>query len=934
MSSSSWFRRMAILAIPLALVVAHPADAFEVQGLFQFGPRHIGVAYSDSVNAAQAVELARYTITPQGGAAAITLQSAALQENHRTVILVASGPLPATATYQVGISGVTSRTGEALGSGGPTSFTTVAGIVTGIDQVHANISSLAGQSVTVIGQVFLTASSGGSTPSAYIQDGTGRGLNLFGSPLQPVTDSLGSVVVATGTVALFFTTVELTPFTATALASRQPHLAPRVLTVAEASSPQWEGTYIQSTATLTGSGAASGASNYNYSAVDGATPFIFRVRNATGLNPAPFGSGAVVTGAGAGSTFQSTYQILVGNAADFYEGAPVVDTTRPTLAAASGLGGGSTVTVEYSEPVAAGAATAGNYTVHPTATPGSPIAVTQATAAGAVATLTLATPLGAGTPYTVVVNNVADPAGNVILPGSTIEFVAGGGTSFEVVGAFQFGASYLGVAFSEPVNAAQAAQTTHYAFTPALGLAGASVQDNGRTVILHTSSPLPATTSYQLSVTGVTSATGDPLASSGPFAFQTVSGTVVDIAAIHANLAGYTGQNVRIVGQVFIPVGSRGGTPSGYIQDGSGRGINLFGGSVQPAANALGNVVVASGLVEVYFATVEVTGYTATAIATGMPHLGPRILTVAQANSSQWEGTYIQTAATLTAITASGASNYNYDASDAGSNITFRVGNGLGILPSAFAVGDRVTGRGAGGAFQATFQINVGNVADFFRASGPDTEPPRLGAASGITGDRLVTLTFSEPVQASDATLAANYRVYPVGAPGSPIPVTGVTQATGGAAVTLSLGAPLAAATAYAIEVSNVRDLAGNAILAGSTVTFTAGAAPPTRITITVPPVTLVRGLAGQGEKIPITIHAILDTRVSCRIFDVQGRLVKVLFDGRLTGTDTRTLEWDGRDETFEFVPAGLYICHVESADNAGNTTTDRAPIVVAVRLQ
>jgi hypothetical protein len=924
---------VALATVALSRAAA-PADAFEVQGLFQFGPRHLGVAFTDSVNAAQAVELARYTLTPQGGAPAMTIQSATLQENHRTVILVAASAWPASSSYGLAVSGVTSQHGDPLVAGGPTSFTTVAETVLGIDEVHAGIGTLAGQTITVIGQVYLTASSGGSTPSAYIQDGTGRGLNLFGSPLQPVTDVLGNVVVATGTATLFFTTVELSPYTAAALASGQPHLAPRVLTVAQASSPQWEGTYIQATATLTAEGVASGSNHYNYAASDASIPFIFRVRNATGLNPAPVTAGDVVTGAGAGAVFQSTHQLIVGNAADFWKGAPSLDTTPPELVSASGQGGSATVTVSFSEPVAAGASNPVNYTVHPTASPANPIAVTGAAASGAVATLTLATPLAAGTAYTVAVSGVADAAGNVIAAGSSIGFTAGGAAAFEVVGVFQFGASHVGVAFSDRVNVAQAIQLGNHSFQPPLALAAATVQENGRTVILETATALPQSAAYQLTVSGVTSADGDPLASGGPFAFTTVSGTVVDIADLHAGLDTYTGQNVTVVGQVFIPVGSRGGTPSGYIQDGSGRGLNLFGGSVQAPVNALGNVVRVSGLVEVFFTTVEITGYTATAIATGQPHLGARILTTAQANSSQWEGTYIETAGTLTAITASGSSNYNYDATDAGSNITFRVGNGLGIPPSAFSIGDRVTGRGAGGAFQATFQVNVGNAADFGKAGGTDTEPPRLGTASGVVGTRLVTLTYSEPVQASDATTAANYRVYPVAAPSSPIAVTGVTQATGGSAVTLSLGATLTAGTSYAVEVSNVRDLAGNVIAAASTVTFTPAAAPPTAARLTVPPVTLVRGLAGQGESLPIRITAVLDTKVVCRIFDLQGRLVKVLFDGRLTGTASRTFAWDGRDESFEFVPAGLYICHVESTDPAGNVTRDRAPIVVAVRLQ
>jgi hypothetical protein len=849
-----------LLAVTVAMgsgaELARAAVPFQVQGIFQFGPAHVAVAFTDSVDGALAQQAAHYTITPQGGAPALTVQQIVLQENQRTVILVMSGPLPVSATYDLAVSGVTARYGAPLEPGGPTTFGTVAETVTGIADIHADVDNLVGFTVTVIGQVYIRASTSGGTPSGYIQDGTGRGLNLFGNPLQPVTDALGSVVAVTGTVARFFTTVELTPYTATAIASDMPHLAPRVLTAAQAGSLQWEGTYIQTTATLTGPPVASGANNTNYVAQGGGAPITFRVRTATGIDPSGFTTNDVVTGAGAGTSFQSTWQITIGNAADFFKDTGAGDVTPPALVSAAGDGGGTAVTVEFSEPLGAGAGTASNYTLHPTGDPGSPIAVTAAAVDVATVTLTLAAPLQPAVAYTVTVSNVEDLAGNAIVAGSTVAFTATTPAAFRVTGVFQFGAGYVGVGFSKKVNAAQAIQVASYSFSPALPLSAATVQENGQTVILRTTSALPSGTAYTATVTGVTSDAAEPLESGGPFAFQTVAGTVVDIATIQSDPSAWASQTVTVVGQTFIPVGSRGGTPSGYLQDGSGRGLNLFGGSTQAAVNDRGTIARVTGTVEVYFTTTEITGYTAAAIATGQPPLGARILTVAQANASQWEGTYIETTADLTAITASGANNYNYDATDGGANITFRVGNGLGIPPTQFEVGDRVTGRGAGGAFQSTFQINVGNTADFALAGGggPDVTPPALASASGSTGADRVTVVFSEAVRPAEASVAANYRVYPAGVPGAPVAVTSATLATGGRSVELSLAAPLAAGTAYVVEASQITDLAGNVMAAGAQVTFTPEQPPPQRAELGAvgggpfPPLTLVRGLSLQGE--------------------------------------------------------------------------------------
>jgi hypothetical protein len=930
-----------LLSLAASLALAAPSlAAFQVQGIFQFGPAHVAVAFTDSVDAALAAEPGRYAITPQGGAPALAVQQAAVQENQRTVILALTGPLPSSATYDLAATGVTSLHGDPLVPGGPTSFGTAAEPVTGIATIHGDLGNLVGTVVTVIGQVYIRASTGGSTPSGYIQDGTGRGINLFGGSLLPVTDALGSVVKATGTVSQFFTTIELTSYTAAAVASDMPPLAPRVLTAAQAGSLEWEGTYIRTTATLTGPPTPSGSTHTNYPAQGGGAPITFRVRVATGIDPAGFTTGDAVTGAGAGTSFQTAWQITVGNADDFYKaGGP--DVTPPSLVSASGDGGAASAEVVFSEPLGAGATIAANYTLYPTASPGAPIAVTAAALDVETVTLTLAGPLAGGVAYTVAVSGVQDVAGNVIPAASTVSFTATAAAPFAVTGVFQFGANYVGVGFSKRVNAAQAIQLSSYAFTPSLPIASATVQENGQTVILRTASTLPATTAYSATVTGVTSGAGEPLAGSGPFAFTTATGTVTDIATIQASPSTWSGQTVTVIGQTFIPVASRGGTPSGYIQDGSARGVNLFGGSVQSAVNDRGIVARVTGTVELYFATVEITGYTAAAVATAQPPLGARVLTVPQANSSQWEGTYIETTADLTAITPSGSSNYNYDAADAGANITFRVGNGLGIPPTQFQVGDRVTGRGAGGAFQSTFQINVGNLSDFALAGGggPDVTPPTLASASGRVGEPLVTVVFSEAVRPAEATVPANYRVYPAGDPGAALGVTASALAGGGRSVDLTLAAPLARGVAYAVEAEAITDLAGNVMPAGSLVTFMPEQPPPPTAALTgvgggpFPPLTVVRGLSRQGEVFRFDIAGPPGAKASCRIFDIEGRLMRVLHEGTLAD-GRETLSWDARDESFELVPPGAYICHLSVTSPAGAWSETRAPIVVAGRLE
>jgi hypothetical protein len=52
------------------------------------------------------------------------------------------------------------------------------------------------------------------------------------------------------------------------------------------------------------------------------------------------------------------------------------------------------------------------------------------------------------------------------------------------------------------------------------------------------------------------------------------------------------------------------------------------------------------------------------------------------------------------------------------------------------------------------------------------------------------------------------------------------------------------------------------------------------------------------------------------------------------SGQFQRDLFWDARDETFELVRAGTYICHLMVTDYSGDVKRYEAPIVVAARLE
>jgi flagellar hook assembly protein FlgD len=64
---------------------------------------------------------------------------------------------------------------------------------------------------------------------------------------------------------------------------------------------------------------------------------------------------------------------------------------------------------------------------------------------------------------------------------------------------------------------------------------------------------------------------------------------------------------------------------------------------------------------------------------------------------------------------------------------------------------------------------------------------------------------------------------------------------------------------------------------------------------------------------------AAVQADVNVTVFDVLGRHVKRLYSDRV-GAQVLTLQWDGTNENFERVPAGVYFIKALAADVEGVT--------------
>jgi hypothetical protein len=98
--------------------------------------------------------------------------------------------------------------------------------------------------------------------------------------------------------------------------------------------------------------------------------------------------------------------------------------------------------------------------------------------------------------------------------------------------------------------------------------------------------------------------------------------------------------------------------------------------------------------------------------------------------------------------------------------------------------------------------------------------------------------------------------------------------------------------------------------------------------------------LPALGENFRVEFLATRNAETKVRVFDLDGRLVYTLFDSRFDGDASSVpgyptaVLWDGRDDNYQLVPAGMYVVHLSVVDEAtGDEETRTAPVVVATRL-
>jgi|GEM_PF-626944 len=888
-----------------------------------------------------------------------------------------------------------------------------------IADIQANPSQYEGQIVTIQGVV--TIGSGvldDQYTRAYIQDESGKGINIFNYDLinQLVR---GRRVEVTGTIEDYLASgashpvTEITDVTVTVLQESQPLPDPVLLTTGAANDPQWDGTWIEVSGMMVEEPYYAGG-GYNVNLDDGSGQVTVRIWDTTGIDVSEFSQGDTVTAIGAHSLYRTTFQILTGYQGDIWEGPPdvtgppvITDTdhqpvsplyTEPVVVTSRVTDDGSVASVALYYSTSGGSSW--NFTamsddgIAPDQTAGDDVYSAQIGAQTEGTTveyyikavddeqLESFDPANAPTStysYTVRGGMPGDGSGTASISPDSVDLqqavtetltVTGDGTNILISVAVIVPPSWSWSPSLSNVTLAGAgfasAAVTVSGDTVTVTGAAVTAADIGQVIISGLTAPGTAAVSTFMVKTAVAGGALAEIDASPQVIVGAEESEYTAIADIQANIEQYEGEVVTLKALVTIGAGVLDDQYTrAYIQDESGRGINLFDFDILPEITR-GNLVEVTGTIEDYLAsgaidaTTEITDITAlTVLDTDQALPDPIILSTGGAQAGEWDGTWIQVTGVMQEDPYFAGGGYNLNVDDGTGRYTIRVWETTGIDVSEFTEGDTITAIGAGSVYGTSYQMLTGYQEDIFEGQPvtegvgyADIDPASVKAAAqnltltvALWSDADQTLTdcsveipnswtWSQPDESSVELSGAGF--------------SDATVEISGERTILVHGAAVTAADQGFIAISQL-----DAPEVGEISTFRIKTAPQAqplkeiqdspRVTVegldkallSVEPKVFVpnRQSYTDTEGFVIEFNVPTNSAVVLRLYDIDGRMVRTLVDEQQYAGPGQII-WNGRDELREVVPIGVYICYLEATDRTkGKTTTDQAPIVVGTPL-
>ncbi len=237
---------------------------------------------------------------------------------------------------------------------------------------------------------------------------------------------------------------------------------------------------------------------------------------------------------------------------------------------------------------------------------------------------------------------------------------------------------------------------------------------------------------------------------------------ILTIADVQNNSEFYKGKTVTLRGVVAVGAGITSTSWTDvYIQDASGRGINVYRAGEIVANLDRGNEIEVTGEVAEFSNTTEITNFTFNVLSSGNEVPAIPFLSIAQASDSTLEGTMVETAGVITEKYVAGTGQ-NLVIKDAGGSIGVRIWDTANIDLNSYIVGDTVAVRAIVGTYRAATQLTLGYSQDIFITSlVPLTDGSGKVVVTPSTVDKgsITELTFSFTATTDDTIGSVSINV-------------------------------------------------------------------------------------------------------------------------------------------------------------------------------
>ncbi len=288
---------------------------------------------------------------------------------------------------------------------------------------------------------------------------------------------------------------------------------------------------------------------------------------------------------------------------------------------------------------------------------------------------------------------------------------------------------------------------------------------------------------------------------------------ITPIASIQDSISVYNGQIVTIQGIITIGAGITNNVQmNAFIQDNSGKGIELFAIDIAPYQTDLirGNELEITGEVNENDGVTEIKDFTWSVLSTGNHEPTPIYVTLSQ-ELLDYEGTLVRAVGEITNSWYAGGATYFTIEDQLNYVIIIRIWDSTGLDLTEYTTGYLLEVVGVGGIYNNAFQILPG-YQDQLREGSFDA-PPQIVTASA-NSINSVLIIFSELLDQTSAEILTNYSI------DNDLIIESVELQSNQSSILLTTS-DQTEALLYTISANNIEDLTGNLIAPNSTIQFT-----------------------------------------------------------------------------------------------------------------